>query len=507
MSRPRVFVSFSSRDRDLVRRLFARLEAQPVDLWNYADEAQEIPGGAEIADYLTERIDRSDYFLPLVSPNSFESNYARQEVHHALAPPASAGPRIVPLVLPECPMDRPWPEPYRTLESRRYRMVDFSSIAALEETVVALCKDMHVRYLPLLSTDPRLPFMDRFVAEVEGTCPRRNERDIAVYTRLMAVLSEFQEAFEAGDFPRALARISYFVLSCEYEFVQERFYYPYVVKAVCEIACGQLLNATATLEALKDHPHLDENVFGALGYIQQQHGMYREALACYREAVRRAPADPAAKAGEVMNAILCGEPIDIDQAFRDIERGPILVDEDRVKVRALKAFALARAGRLSDAEAEFAALVREGHADASVLANFADVLVNQGRQRQARDLLQRFHKDFDDDNLLHHLASLSFQIGDTRDALRYFADLVKRCPNVRQYRIDAAQAYWHAGDRGQAKKLCAPLLDPSEFPLPRTADDFFRDGFANYFLGDRDRADYDFERSGMDPKKHYRHLV
>ena len=507
MSRPRVFVSFSSRDRDLVRRVFARLDAQEVDLWNYADEAQEIPGGEEIADYLKARIERSDHFLPLVSPNSFQSNYARQEVRHALARHSSAGPRIVPLVLPECLMDRPWPEPYAALEGLRYRMVDFGSIASLEETIVALCADMGVRYLPLLTTDPRLPFMDRFIAEVEGRCPRRDERGIAVYGRLMVVLSEFQEAFETGDFPRALARIGYFVTTCEYEFSQERFYYPYVVKAVCEITCGRLLNATETLEALKDHPRLDENVFGALGYIRQQQGMHRQALACYREAVRRAPADPAAKAGEVTNAIMCDEPIDIDRAFRVIESGPILVDEDRVKVRALKAFAFAKADRLAHAEDAFEALVREGHVNAGILVNFADVLVAQGRRARARDLLLRFYKEFPDDNLLHQLASLSFQIGDLRGALRHFADLVKRCPRVRQYRIDAAQAHWRAEDRAEARKLCAPLLDPSVFGLPHTPEDFFCDGFANYFLGHHGRADYDFERSGTEPQKHYRHLV
>lgn len=217
MARPSVFVSFSSRDRESVRRIFARLEAQEVNLWNYADEAQEIPGGEEISAYLKERVERADFFLPLISANCFESNYARQEVRHALTCRAERRPRVVPIVLSSCPPHGTWPAPYDALAGVRSRVVNVSDRADLEETIAALCADMDVRYLPLPATDPRLPFMDRFVAEVEGKLPRREERDIAVYRRLMGVLNDFQQAFESGGFQHALSRIVYFLGMCEYE--------------------------------------------------------------------------------------------------------------------------------------------------------------------------------------------------------------------------------------------------------------------------------------------------
>ena len=507
MPRPSVFISFSTRDREIVRRIFARLEAQEVNLWNYADEAQEIPGGEPIPAYLMERIEHSDFFLPLVSANSFGSNYAQQEVRHALARHALGLLRVVPMVIPSCLPPETWHAPYDALSRFRYRMVNVNSSADLEEAVAALCVDMGVSYLPLPPTDPRLPFMARFVAEIENRFSRREERDIAVYRRLMGIINEFNEAFGSSDFQRALARIVFFIGMCEYEAPHERFYYPFVVKGVCEIACGQLVRALETFNGLMDHPNLDESVFSGLGYIRQQQGMYREALEMYRKAVALCPTDPAARAGEVTNALLSGERIDLDTAFEEIEKGVIIVPEDRIKIRALKAFALGEADRLAEAEAVFAALERDGHLRASTLVNFADVLERQGKQRQARALLGRFHRDFPEGVVLHRLATLGFQIGDRAHAVEEYGDLVQKFPTVRQYRIDAAQVFWCARDRAKVREMCLAVLDRRIFPLPATPEDFYLDGFAQWFLGNTDRAEYDFERSGQPASNYYPNII
>jgi len=507
MDRPKVFVSFSSKDRTQIRRLLARLDAQPIELWNYAEESQEIPGGNDIPDFLKEQIDRSDYFLPFVTLHSFASPYTCLEVSHALTRHTLGKPQIIPLVTPECPSSSVWPNPYQHLTSLRFRTVDFQARTSLEEAVVTLCADMRVRYLPLPTMDPRLPFMDRFVAEVREKCARHEERDIAIYSRLMHVLNEFDQAFEEGDFRRALARIAYFVLMCEYEFPEERFYYPWIVKAICEVACGRLRIAAETLENLLDHPSLDENVFGLMGYIYQQEEMYPRALECYREAVRRAPSDPAAKMGEVINALLCEAPIDIDAAFRNIETQRIHNSDDRLKVDAVKMFALGRVGRIREAEELFNRLVRDGAANASLVVNFARALADHRSHRQARDLLLRFYTSFADEHLLHLLASLCFQIGDEQGAVHYFEELVRCYPLVRQYRIDAAQVFWRAGDHARAKEIASSLLNPRVFPLPATPADFFYDGFANWLLGNYERADYDFARSSMPQEKHYHYLL
>ena len=66
---------------------------------------------------------------------------------------------------------------------------------------------------------------------------------------------------------------------------------------------------------------------------------------------------------------------------------------------------------------------------------------------------------------------------------------------------------WDSGDRQSAKKLARSVLDRSQFGLPVSANDFFCDGFANWLLGNRERANYDFERSGLSSENHYRHLI
>ncbi|MHB8765899.1 MAG: toll/interleukin-1 receptor domain-containing protein, partial [Deferrisomatales bacterium] len=84
MARPKIFVSFSSRDLPFVQRLFARLGAQEVELWDYSQEGQEIPLGEDLEEYLRRRVENVEVFVPVVTPNSFGSRYTRAEVRHAL---------------------------------------------------------------------------------------------------------------------------------------------------------------------------------------------------------------------------------------------------------------------------------------------------------------------------------------------------------------------------------------------------------------------------------------
>ncbi|MCX5682312.1 MAG: hypothetical protein NT049_01330, partial [Planctomycetota bacterium] len=297
------------------------------------------------------------------------------------------------------------------------------------------------------------------------------------------------------------------IMMAEYEFPNEPFYYPYVVKGVCEISCGQLMKATETFNALLKHPRVDESTYSGLGYICQQQGMHCEAMEYYRKSRTCDPSDPTARAGELTNAILCGEAVDVEQALQGLNLGAIENLEDRAKIRAIRAFALGSVGRLAEAEAEFDSLIAQGWVNASILVNFATVLVKHNRRQEARDLLVRHCRQFPDRALFHLMATLSFQIGEWDKAQDQFAALVERFPLVRQYRIDAAQVFWHADNPVRAKQLSAPVLDPTVFSLPRTENDFFFDGFANWFLARYERADYDFARSRLPPEKHYARLM
>jgi tetratricopeptide (TPR) repeat protein len=513
MQRPRLFVSFAGADRQQVRRLFARLEAQSVAVWNYADEAQEIPGGTHLASFLCQRIDRCDAFLPVVTPNSLTNPNTGLEVAHALDREEQHELIVIPLVLPECD-EIAWPPPYDRLKSRRYRPIEFGSAQQLENTLIGLCKDLHVAHIGLITTDRHLPFMDRFEKEIAQKVPFDPQRDNAVYGNLHRILADFNTRYEDGCYADALARMTYFTLQCEYEFPHERFYYPYVVKAVCEILCGRLVTGSETLNGLLDHPMLDENVFGALGYVAQQQGLHDQATAYYMEALRRDPNDAAARSGVVANALLCRQPDALEDILAAMTDEDVESPVDRWKVQAVKAFAFGKLGRWADADILYRRILTQGLYDARLVANYADMLEEWGQfacsrdhYLRAREVLLDANIHFPDELILSRLASLCCITGDRAGAERHYRDLIERFPNSRHYRYEAAYALWHLKQQGEARNIAVGILDGSLFDLPRAPDDFYYCGFANWLLDRRDRAAYDFERSGRPRDEYYDRLL
>lgn len=513
MANQRVFVSFSGLDKDrFVNKLFARLQAQPFDLWDYSAEGREIPGGNPIYDYLQDKIDSCDLFIPVVSCNSFASAFTCREMAHALDRFQYGKLRIIPLVATEV-IGKNWPSPYDALGAEglciRYYELDFAARLSLENVLMRVCADMGVSFVPLIVEDPRLPFMDRFENELRDTQPSdaegpSAERMIVTYRRLWSILNDFILAFQDGDYFKALAKINFFIATAEYDYSQHRFYFPYIVKSVCEMSCGRLVNALETLRSLDDLESKDENYYGALGFIKQQQGFHREAASMYREALKRDPDDPAAMAGILLNELLGGIPTDVDAALKVIDSGVIAVHADRMKALELKAFALAMAGRPGEAYAVYRQMVKNGHVTGNMVVNFAFVMKDIGLVSEAVGMLEDYcRKNPGDAVPLHTLASLCSALGDARRSRLYFADLVGKNPTNRQYVIDAAQVYYASGDIAKSKELANSLLAVGRTNLPTSSNDFFYDGFAQWFLGEFSRARYDFERSSMPEEAYY----
>lgn len=506
---PQVFVSFSSADKEFARRFLARLSEQPLRVWIYEDEAEEIRTGDRITTRLQHKIDGSQYFIPIVSPHSLQSPYPEMEVAYALQRRELGRLlAVLPVVSHELATTKEtWTGSYRELQPLRYRLIDFHSPASIEAVIHPLCVEMGVEYRPLVPQDPRLPFMDRFVAEVRGRCPQRDDYEIGIYRRLMAILNQFSAVYDTGDFDRASRIMHYFCLMCEHEFPPPPLYYANVVKGVCEIMAGRISEARQTFESLLNNPRHDESTYGALGWIFQHEGDHATALEYYREALRRHPGDPAARTGVAINAVMCGEVEDIDILLGDIDPATIPFEEDRVTVQSVRAFALAHAGRWREAAEAFADLIDREVADAATVARFARLLADQGQYAAAVSALEGFSGGLSDPVVLHHLATFTAFKGDLPKALRHFTRLVASYPRNRQYRIDCAQIHWGLNDRSAARRLAASLFDRSLFDRPATSDDFYLDGFANWMLGDESRAEYDFERSRKEAGEHYRNLL
>jgi WD40 repeat protein len=100
-----VFISYSRRDSDYVRRLQRDLESRGKDVWV---DVEAIRDAEVFPDALRRAIEGSDAFVFVISPDSVQSQFCEQEVTHAL----ELNKRIVPLALREVP-DADIPEEIR----------------------------------------------------------------------------------------------------------------------------------------------------------------------------------------------------------------------------------------------------------------------------------------------------------------------------------------------------------------------------------------------------------
>lgn len=511
MRRPKVFVSFTKRGAEgqYIWQLLDRLEKQPLRVWVYERAESEIPAGLEIGDELTRRIDDSNVFLPVITAAAFDSTYTRFEVDYALSRRALGKDlRIIPFVS-RCIVQNlsdPWPKVYRELSTLRYRTVDFGCRVSVEAAVLDFCADLRVEYQPSVTEHPRMPFLDRFVAEIRQSCPRRDDREIGIYIRLMDIFNQFALAMNREDYSQAHRLMSFFCATCEYEFAGATLYYAAVTLGVCLLLLGRLDEAARRFESLLSHPLVDECTYGGLGFINQQRRQFAVAREWYRRASERCPSDPAARVGVVLNSIMCACPVDIDAAFQGVDIDEIPTDE-RYGFQAIRAISLLAAGRMNDARELFEPLVEANLADVGAVVLFANQLEHQGRRDLALALLERVHTITDDADVAYEIAVSRVLQGERDRALILLKELIERHPQVRQYRIDAAQILWCRGYVEDARRICEPLLEPNVVPLPQSGNDFYLDGFANWFLGNFECAEYDFRRSGLPAESHYRNLV
>jgi WD40 repeat protein len=94
-----LFVSYSRRDADFVRRLATDLKARGKEAWI---DMEGIRDGERFPEALLRAIESSDAFVFVISPDSVESEFCEQEVQHA----SSLNKRIVPLALREVAAER-----------------------------------------------------------------------------------------------------------------------------------------------------------------------------------------------------------------------------------------------------------------------------------------------------------------------------------------------------------------------------------------------------------------
>jgi len=84
---------------------------------------------------------------------------------------------------------------------------------------------------------------------------------------------------------------------------------------------------------------------------------------------------------------------------------------------------------------------------------------------------------------------------------------VDRSERRRQFLTEFARMLDAVGRQAEARAVCEQHLRDSMAEPPRTREDFYYDGLANYLLGRHERARYDFERSEGFSPDYYDSLV
>src|SRR4051794_25108048 len=138
-----VFLSYSRRDADFVRRIADALEARGKDVWV---DIEGIRDGEVFPAALRSAVEGSDGFVFVISPDAVHSTFCEQEVDHAL----ELGKRIVPLVYRRVP-DAEVPEPIRERNWVPFE-TDAEFDEGIERLVTALDTDLehtkaHTRWL------------------------------------------------------------------------------------------------------------------------------------------------------------------------------------------------------------------------------------------------------------------------------------------------------------------------------------------------------------------------
>ena len=86
-----VFISYSRRDADFMRRLHSALSAQNRDIWV---DWEDIPATADWWNEIRAGIDAADTFVFIISPDSVMSDVCHREIEHAV----SARKRFIPIL-------------------------------------------------------------------------------------------------------------------------------------------------------------------------------------------------------------------------------------------------------------------------------------------------------------------------------------------------------------------------------------------------------------------------
>jgi len=493
----KLFVSFSSRDQAAVRMLFSALAVQRVEVWDYSREGEKLPLAQPVEESLAEKIRRCDYFLAIVSASSTDDllgRYTDFEVKNAIDAGMSKRGRLLPLLLVTSPPAE-WRGAYKGLKELLRVELNPSDQRQFDEAVRRICEYLSVPYTSPILNDPRVFFSRRFQQEMNG-----QKVTPADYVDLMNIIIGCAQRVTRNEWEEAWELISLFLKLADFRLLGVSFYYPQIIKGVCELQTERFEAAEQTFAQATDHPLHDENSFGGLGHSYFYQYRYDEALEAFKKALGLQPADKMIEFNIEATLLHTGVPIG-EVTLPDALDSAELTPDDYLKIGKIKGIALIRLGKYEDAAKVFESIASRTQLDAASAIYYSRAMQACGRLKEAIVLLCHEAIRQEDVNLYHHLADAYLKAHMIREGLQvYHNKLCSPACRTRQYLVECARIL-HAVDgvknEEKVREICGQVLDSKNFSdSPPSAVDFYYMGFANYLLGNYELARYDHERSG-----------
>ncbi len=504
---PKLFVSFSSKDQKEVRELFSNLRTQNIHVWDYSKYGEELPLAQRVDAALAERIDSCEYFIAVVSANSTDENvgrYTHFEVQYAINSGMLQHHRILPILIATNPPEK-WRGAYKALESIQRIEINPDNHNNYEGAIRRICDYLNMPYILFYLGDSRVFFSQNFLHEMESL-----DLSNAAYSERIQIMNCCAERVLNGEWAEAKRLVSLFLALCSYENPERQFYYPQIIKGVCELQLEEFSDAEQTFLQATTHPVHDENSFGGLGHTYFCQQRYDEALLAYRKALELHPEDKDIEFNILSVLIHKGKLIK-DETLLDHFDLSGLVLEDYTKVVKVRGIINLQMGKYEAALNNFKSMADKGLLDAASTIYYYRTLEVSGQVNEAIELLRSEAGRLDDINLYHHLADVYWKAGRIDEALEVYRSKLCRPENrTRQYLIDYARILNKVGDskvKKKVRKVCKQVLDRTNFSnATLTNKDFYYMGFANYLLGNYERAQYDYERSSGYFSKYYDEL-
>lgn len=509
MSRaPNLFISFSSKDKSEVRKLFFALEIQKISFWDYSDEGQELPLAHELDDSLKEKIDSCEYFIAIISPHTIDEQlgrYTRLEVRYAIDRGKVKQKRFLPVLLNN-PSDQ-WLGLYAELQSILRISLDPDHPDRFEDTIRRICQWMSVSYIPTSLRDQRVFFGELLLKEAED-----KQLDNADFIQLMRVMNSCANKLLAEDWAGVKEKTNLFLNLVDEVAPDAGFYYPLVIKGVSELQLNELANAERTfLQATENH-NLDSNPLLSLGFAGLGHTYfllerYNDSLKAFQKSLDLQPDDNDVQFNH-LGALIEAGGIDLDEAVVDSFDLSKLSLEERIKVITLKGAINYKKDNYYAAIQVFSDL-NWNDLDEVAAIYYSLALQASGEIEEAIDVLSFTAARIKSANLYHYLADAYLKADYLKEALSVYENVLccvdQPSDLARQILIEYAQLIRCIDRVGSNKfrEACEKVINFNLFPPPQSKADCFFTGFAYYLLGKKDLARHYYDSSSGFSSEYY----